>query len=59
MQILKQKTVQELASSVLAETAKARNEIQCARRDLTKAENRLCFLIAVSNELKNRYGDNT
>jgi len=57
VEILTNKTSQELAQSVIAETAKARNEIACAQRDCAKAESRLKFLIAVANELAKRPGD--
>ena len=54
MQILDSKTDRELLKSLLAEIAKASNEIRCAQTDLTKAQSRLSFLIAVSNELISR-----
>lgn len=54
MQILDSKTNNELLRSVLAEVAKARNEIACAKTDIDKASNRLSFLLAVVNELLDR-----
>jgi len=57
MDVLDTKTDQELAQSVLAEVAKARNEIQCAQNDIRKAQNRLSFLVVVANHLINRTGD--
>lgn len=51
------KTDLELAQSILAEVAKARNELHSAQSDLRKAENRLSFLIAVANRLIDRNGD--
>lgn len=57
MDILQNKTDQELAQSILAETAKATNEIRCARNDIEKASSRLSFLVAVANELINRKKD--
>lgn len=51
MQILDSKNNNELLRSVLAEVAKARNEIACAKQDIDKATGRLTFLLAVVNEL--------
>jgi septal ring factor EnvC (AmiA/AmiB activator) len=57
MEVLQNKTDQELLQSMLAETAKALNEVNCARKDLDKARNRLTFQIAVINEMINREED--
>jgi len=57
MDILENKHDSELQASMLAEAAKARNELACARRDLDKANSRLSFLIVVINELLNRKKD--
>lgn len=57
MDILDQKTDKELEQSLLAEVAKASNEIKCARADLDKATNRLSFLLVVVNKLINRQKD--
>jgi hypothetical protein len=57
MNILDQKTDKELEQSLLAEVAKASNEIKCARQDLDKATSRLGFLLVVVNELINRQKD--
>lgn len=57
MNILDQKTERELTQSLLAEVAKASNEIKCARQDLDKATNRLSFLLVVINELIKRPKD--
>jgi len=54
MQIIKDKTDAELIQSLLAEVAKAQNEIACARGDLEKASSRLKFTLMVINELKDR-----
>lgn len=54
MDVLKSKSQDELALSLLAELAKARNELACARGDIEKATGRLTFLLAVANELLNR-----
>ena len=55
MQILNTKTDKELMQTVLAEIAKARNEIKCAEADVKKANARLGFLVTVANELLSRY----
>lgn len=57
MDILDSKTDQELLQSVIAELAKARNELACAKSDLAKATSRLGFLLAVTNLLIQRQGD--
>jgi len=54
MQILNTLSKQELAQTILAEVAKAKNEIKCAENDLKKARSRLGFLVAVANELLNK-----
>lgn len=57
MDILDQKTDDELMRSLLAELAKSNNELKCARQDLEKATGRLSFVIAVANKLINRQKD--
>jgi hypothetical protein len=57
MNILDQKTDKELEESLLAEVAKASNEIKCARQDLDKAASRLSFLLVLVNNLINRKKD--
>ena len=54
MQILDSKSHDDLMASLLAEIAKARNELSCAKADLDKASGRLTFLLAVVNNLINR-----
>lgn len=54
MQVVKDKTDQDLLQSLVAELAKAQNEIACARGDLDKASSRLKFVLMVVNELKDR-----
>lgn len=54
MDILEKKTPEEVLRSLLAETAKAMNEIRCARTDLQKANSRLTFAIAAINDLLDR-----
>lgn len=55
MQILNTKTDKELMQTVLAEIAKARNELKCAEADVKKVNSRISFLITVANELQNRF----
>lgn len=57
MDILENKSNQELYESLLAEAAKARNELACAQRDLNKAQSRLSFILVLANELINRKVD--
>jgi hypothetical protein len=57
MDILDSKSNDELLASVLAELAKARNEVACAQRDLNKANSRIGFLLVVANTLIDRSKD--
>jgi hypothetical protein len=54
MDILKSKTDTALLQSLIAEVAKARNELGCAEADIKKATGRISFLVALVNELINR-----
>jgi hypothetical protein len=54
MSVIDSKSDQELLRSLLAETAKASNEVRCAQGDLAQAQNRLAFSVAILNELINR-----
>ena len=54
MDVIDSKSDLELQQSVLAEVAKARNELQCAERDVVKAQNRMSFVIALANRLIER-----
>jgi hypothetical protein len=57
MDILRQKTDQEILDSILAEIAKSTNEIRCASGDIQKANSRMTFAIAAVNELIDRKKD--
>lgn len=57
MELLKQKTDLELIKSILVESAKASNELACARRDIDKAVNRQNFILVLINELQTRQQD--
>jgi hypothetical protein len=54
MHVVDSKTDQELVRSILAETAKASNELRCARADVEKAQSRLQFTVALLNEMIKR-----
>lgn len=54
MDILQDKSDLEVLQSLLAEIAKATNELKCARSDLSKASGRLSFALACVNELLDR-----
>lgn len=57
MDVLENKTDLELLQSLLAELAKANNEIKIAQQDLQKAQSRMKFLILLANILIERQGD--
>jgi hypothetical protein len=57
MDVIDNKSDKELLESVIAEIAKATNEIKCARGDLEKAHNRVKFLLVLTHELINRQKD--
>jgi hypothetical protein len=57
MDLIEHKNTKELLRSMLAEIAKAKNEIKCAQADLVKATNRLGFSLLVLNKLINREED--
>jgi hypothetical protein len=54
MDILKDKTREELLRSLLAEAAKSKSELATARADLEKISSRIGFLLVVINHLLNR-----
>lgn len=51
------KTDDEIFRSILAEAAKAVNELRCARGDINQADARLKFILAAINHLQERYED--
>lgn len=57
MDILDKKTDKELLQSLVAEIAKATNEIKCAKGDIDKAQNRIKFLLVLCHTLLDRQGD--
>jgi len=57
MDLLDKKTDSELLQSVIAELAKAKNELSCAKADIDKINSRLSFLLVATNTLINRQKD--
>ena len=57
MDLLDKKSDLELLQSLLAEMAKANNEIKCAQADLNKAQSRMKFLLLLANTLIERQKD--
>jgi hypothetical protein len=57
MDVIDSKTTNQLLLSLLAEVAKATNELRCAQADVNKAQSRLQFSVAVLNQLIERTKD--
>jgi hypothetical protein len=57
MDIIDNKDDTELLESLIAEIAKATNEIKCARGDLEKAQSRIKFLLVLAHTMLNRQKD--
>jgi hypothetical protein len=57
MDVLDKKTDNDLLRSLIAEVAKANNELNCATNDLKKARSRLSFLVVLTNKLIDREED--
>lgn len=57
MDILDKKSDKELLESLIAEIAKATNELKCARGDIDKAQSRIKFLLVIAHTLIERQGD--
>lgn len=57
MDVIKHKTDSQLIQSLIAEVAKATNEIKCAQNDIRKAQSRLSFVLLLVNELSDRNTD--
>jgi len=57
MDLLDNKSDKELLESVIAEIAKATNEIKCAKGDLEKAQNTVKFLLVLTHKFINRQKD--
>ena len=56
MNTLDDKSDSALMRSMLAEVAKAKNELKCAREDLDKATGRLAFALLLINTIIDRSG---
>ena len=52
--LLEDKTERELLDSIIAEVAKATNELACIKRDQQKIASRLSFSLLVLNHLIDR-----
>ena len=57
MDVLDRLSNQELTQTLIAEIAKATNEIKCAQADLNKAQSRLKFILVVAHNLIERQKD--
>jgi len=57
MDILDSKSDKELLESLIAEIAKATNEIRCAKADIDKAQGRIRFLLVLAHTLIERQKD--
>jgi hypothetical protein len=57
MDIIDNKSDQELLASLIAEIAKTTNELRCARADIDKAQSRIRFLLVIAHTLMNRQKD--
>ena len=57
MDVLDSKTDKQLLESLIAEIAKATNEIRCAKADIEKAQSRIKFLLVLAHTLIERQGD--
>jgi hypothetical protein len=57
MELLDKLRDEELTQTLIAEIAKATNEIRCAQADLNKAQSRLKFILVVAHTLIERQKD--
>lgn len=57
MDVIDNKSDKELLQSLVAEVAKATNELRCAKGDIEKAQSRIRFLNMVLHTLIERQGD--
>lgn len=57
MDVIDSKNDLELLQSLVAELAKASNEIKCARGDIEKAQSRIKFINVLTHKLIERQGD--
>jgi hypothetical protein len=57
MDVIDNKSDKELIESLIAEIAKANNEMKCARGDIEKAQGRIKFATMLLHKLIERQGD--
>jgi hypothetical protein len=57
MDVIDDKSDKELIESLVAEVAKANNELKCARGDIDKAQGRIKFATMLLHRLIDRQGD--
>ena len=57
MDVIDDKNDKELIESLIAEVAKANNELKCARGDIEKAQGRIKFATMLLHKLIDRQGD--
>ena len=57
MDILKDKSDEQLLKTILGEVAKSTNELKCANSDINKANGRIGFILVLLNEMINRQKD--
>lgn len=57
MDVIDNKSDKQLLESLIAEVAKATNEIKCAKGDIEKAQSRIRFINMVLHTLIDRQGD--
>lgn len=57
MDVLDNKTDEDLIRAILAESAKSLNELRCAQKDIDKANRRIQFLVMLANTLIDRKRD--
>lgn len=57
MDVIDSKTDRELLESLIAEMAKAQNELKCAKGDVEKATNRIRFANVLLHKMLDRQGD--
>ena len=57
MDVIDTKSDKELIESLIAEIAKANNELKCARGDIEKAQGRIKFATMLLHKLIERQGD--
>jgi hypothetical protein len=57
MDLLDNKSDEQLLLSIVGELAKSKNELACARGDLEKINSRISFLLVLANKMIERQKD--